>query len=128
MPFLLQNHKPVILSYNNITLKHPIWHFRWNVRIAVHLVWDSGTLPTTLKQVLLLPNPMDKWKGYPYFHLQNINNVYIWRLFFKCAQHEGCWRLGRGLPPFSPVIASPFIHVAAEKFSALCRLGGKNTI
>ena len=42
---LLQNlyYKIISMWFCNITvspLKHTIWHFRWNVQIAVHLMWD----------------------------------------------------------------------------------------
>ena len=58
-PSFLQTHKRVILWHNNITLKHTVWHFRWNTQIKtinyyIHII----TLPTTLKQALLLPDPV----------------------------------------------------------------------
>ena len=56
---LLQNHKHVILQHNNITLKHTIWHFRWNVQIkTINYYTRIITLPTTLKQVLFLLDPV----------------------------------------------------------------------
>ena len=52
---LLQNHKPVILYHDNITLKHTMWPFRWNVRTkTINYYTHVVTLPTTLRQVLLL--------------------------------------------------------------------------
>ena len=44
---------------NNITLKHIIWHFRWNVQIkTINYYAHIITLPTMLKQVLLLLAPV----------------------------------------------------------------------
>ena len=58
-PILLQNHKHVILSHNNITLKHTIWQFRCNVQIkTINYYTHINTLPTTLKQVLILLDPV----------------------------------------------------------------------
>ena len=58
-PFLLQNLKHVILSHNNITLKHTIWQFRCNVQIkTINYYTHINTLPTTLKQVLILLDPV----------------------------------------------------------------------
>ena len=56
---LLQNHKQVILYCDNMTLKHTIWRFRWNVQIITitsyaHII----ILPTTLKQALFLRDPL----------------------------------------------------------------------
>ena len=50
---LLQNYKHVI--HNNITLKHTLWQFRWNVQIkTINHYTHFITLPTTLTQALLL--------------------------------------------------------------------------
>ena len=58
--YFITHHKHVILSHNNITLKHTIWHFRWNVQIKTvnYYTHITITLPTTLKQALLLPDPV----------------------------------------------------------------------
>ena len=78
-PFLLQtlllwNHKHVILEHRNIKLKHTIWHFRWNVQIkSINYYTCIITLPTTLKHVLLLLDPIyraeDIWGIFKYIYL-----------------------------------------------------------
>ena len=47
---LLQNHKHVILYYNNITLQHTIWHFRWNVQIKNYKLLQPYYYPTNHPQ------------------------------------------------------------------------------
>ena len=64
-PFLLQNCKHVILSHYIITLKHTIWHFRSNVQIkTINYYTYIITLPTTLKQALLMPGLYVYIRGY----------------------------------------------------------------
>lgn len=57
--FLLQSHKHVALSRNNSAHKYTIQLFRWNVQTKT-VKWYTHilTLPTTLKQASLLPDPV----------------------------------------------------------------------
>ena len=68
--FLLQNHQHGILWHNSITLKHAVSHFRRNVQTKpINYYTHIITLPTTLKQALLLLGPVYVFRSFLLFLL-----------------------------------------------------------
>lgn len=53
--FYYKNHKHVIV-WHSITLRHTVWHFRWNIQIAVMQDIHMPNQPPSM--VLLLPDPV----------------------------------------------------------------------
>ena len=81
-PFLLQNlilqsHKLVILQHNNITLKHTMWHFRWNVQTkTINYYTHVIILPTALKRASLLPGPVFRCRQSHEYVCVQMNLIY----------------------------------------------------
>ena len=106
----------MILWHNSITLKHTIWHFRWNVQIkTINYYTHIITLPTTLKQALLLLDPV-LW----FNSIQNCK--YLARNTYTTF---GCYTLDTVMKTFykSSETQNCFLHIFCLVWDCLCWVG-----